>query len=261
MARQYVPESRVTGTRSGRRVEGVGVDRVDVGTLRSAQAEPADRRASSYFTDGRGQVRLMVAPQSREGDLSPWTNYYYRLAGSREWRDFGRYNSITREGVRPLAIDAECNCAYALKTLNGRLALYRIGLDESLGAELIYANQRVDVDDIVRIGRSGKVAGVTYAEDRREVIWFDQQYAEIARTVTRALPGQPAIYFAGASGNGSKLVVLAQSDSNPGRYYLYDRSRRTMEELMPVRPQLDGVTLSSVRPISYPGPDGTRVPT
>jgi len=260
MAREYIPESRVTGTRTGRRVEGMGVDRVDINTLRSTQVEPADRRASHYLTDGRGQVRLMVAPQSREGELSPWTNFYYRLPGSREWRDFGRYNSITREGIRPLAIEAECNCAYALKTLNGRLALYRIRLDESLAAELVYANERVDVDDIVRIGRSGKVAGVTFAEDRREVIWFDPQYAELARTVTRALPGQPAIYFAGASSDGSKLVVLTQSDSNPGRYYLYDRTRRAMEEIMPVRAQLDGVTLSNVRPISYPAPDGVQVP-
>jgi dienelactone hydrolase len=260
MARDYVPEARTSGSRMARREEGLGVDRIDVNTLRVSEVEPADRRAGGYISDKRGNVRIMIAPQSREGQLSPWTNFYYRLAGQREWRDFGRYNSQTREGIYPLAIDAECNCAYALKILNGRLALYRVTLDAGLASELVYANERVDVDDVVRIGRSGRIAGLTFAEDRRQVIWFDPQYAEISRTLVRALPGRPAITFRGVSGDGNKLLVLAQSDSNPGRYYLYDRTTRSLEELMTVRPQLDGITLSEVRSVTYPAADGVQVP-
>lgn len=260
MARDYLPEARASGSRMARRVEGLGVDRIDINTLRVSQVEPADRRASYYISDGRGNVRLMAAHQQREGQLSPWTHYYYRIPGSRDWRDFGRYNRMTREGVLPLAIDAECNCIYALKTLNGRLALYRVRLDESLATELVYANERVDVDDIVRVGRGGRVAGLTFAEDRRRVIWFDPQFAELARSLSSALPGQPGINFRGVSRDGNKLLILVHSDSNPGRYYLYDRSRSALEEVMSVRPQLDDVTLSNVRPVTYPAADGVQIP-
>jgi dienelactone hydrolase len=260
MARNYVPEARTSGSRMASREEGLGVDRIDINTLRVSQVEPADRRASYYLSDGRGGVRLMASFQQQEGQIGAWINYYYRPAGSRDWRDFSRYNRLTREGVLPLAVDAECNCAYSLKILNGRLALYRVRLDESLTTELVYANERVDVDDIVRVGRGGKVAGVTFAEDQRRTIWFDPQYADLGRTLSRALPGQPAIYFQGASRDGNKLLILTHSDSNPGRYYLYDRTRRALEEVMSVRPQLDGVTLANVRPLTYPAADGAQVP-
>ena len=96
----------------------------------------------------------------------------------------------------PLAIDGARDVAYVLKSLNGRLALYRVKLDESLAAELVYANDHVDVDNVVRIGRAGAVVGVTFAEAERRVIWFDPQYAELSRNLSRALPGQPAIDFA-----------------------------------------------------------------
>ncbi len=260
MARNYLAEAQASGSRMARREEGLGVDRIDINTLRVTEVEPADRRAGGYLSDRRGNVRVMIAPQSREGELSPWTNFYYRLAGQREWRDLGRYNSQTREGLYPLAIDAECNCLFALKTLNGRLALYRVKLDESLANELVYANERVDVDNVVRVGRGGRVAGVTFAEDRRQVIWFDPRYSELSRSLVRSLPGRPAINFRGESSDGNKLLVLAEGDANPGRYYLYDRTTRALEELMAVRPQLDGVPLSQVRPVTYPAADGIQVP-
>ena len=261
MARNYVPEAMTGGSRMSRRVEGLGVDRIDINTLQVTQVEPADRRASGYMTDGRGNVRLMSASVARsDGQQRSRTDLFYRLAGSREWREFGSYDGMTREGMLPLAIDAERNAAYVLKNLNGRLALYRVRLDESLASELVYANERVDVDDIVRLGRGGAVIGVTFVEDQRRVVWFDPQYAELGRMLSNSLPGHPVIDFRSASRDSTKVLILAHSDSNPGRYYLFDRTRPALEELMPVRPQLDGVTLSNVRAITYAAGDGVQVP-
>ena len=261
MARNYVPEAMSNGSRMSRRLDGLGVDRIDIDTLRSSQVESPDARASAYLSDGSGNVRMMESTQSRgEGQEGSLLTYYYRLAGSHDWRRFSTYDTVSREGMYPLAIDGAQNVAFVLKRLNGRLALYRVRLDESLASELVYANDAVDVDDVVRIGRGGTVAGVTFAEESRRVIWFDPQYAELARNLSQALPGRPAINFAGASRDGSKLLILARGESNPGRYYLYDRATRGLEEIMSVRPQLDDVPLSGVRPLTYAAGDGTQVP-
>lgn len=261
MAQDYVPEAMASGSRMARRTNGLGVDRMDINTLRVTQVEAPDQRASGYMSDGRGNVRMMISVQSQsENQESAQTIYYYRLAGSRDWRRFSTYDETTREGMFPVAIDGARDVAYVLKRLNGRLALYRVRLDESLASELVYANEAVDVDDVVRIGRSGAVIGVTFAEEQRRVIWFDPQFAELSRNLSRALPGQPAMNFTGASRDESKLVIRAQSDSNPGHYYLYDRTSRSLEEIMPVRAQLEGVTLSSVRPLTYAAADGVQVP-
>jgi dipeptidyl aminopeptidase/acylaminoacyl peptidase len=160
----------------------------------------------------------------------------------------------------PVAIDAANNTAYVLRRLNGRRALYRVKLDESLASELVYANDSVDVDDVVQLGRGGSVIGVTFAETRQRVIWFDPQYAELARTVSQSLPGQPAIDFRSTSADGNRILIFARGDNDAGRYYLYDRGRRALEEVMSVRPQLDNVALGSVRAVTYPASDGVQVP-
>jgi dipeptidyl aminopeptidase/acylaminoacyl peptidase len=261
MARQYVPEARETGTHVSRHQDGVGVDRIDINTLRASQVEPAERQVSGFLSDGQGHVRIKISVQEQsDGQQSSRIDYHYRTAGSREWRRFSSYDIATREGMFPIAVDGARDVAYVLQKLNGRLALYRVRLDESLASELVYANPSVDVDDVVRIGRGGTVAGVTFAEEQRRVIWFDPQYAELSRNLSHALPGQPGVDFAGASRDGNKLMIFVQSDSNPGRYYLYDRASHGLEEILPARPELDSVRLSSVRALTYAAPDGQQVP-
>ena len=262
MARDYVPEGQVSGSRMARTQDGLGVDRIDLDNLRVSQVVAPDRRASGYLTDGRGVVRMMRVRRARgeNNQLTPRTDYLYRLVGSNGWRSFGSYNSSTGEGMVPLAVDAAANSAYVLRKLNGRLALYRVRLDESLASELVYANEQVDVDNVVRLGHAGPVIGVTFADERRRVIWFEREYTELARSLSEALPQLPIVRFAGASRDHSKLLLFAGSDTDPGRYYVYDKSARSLAEIMLVRPQLEGVRLANVRPITYPAADGASVP-
>lgn len=261
MSRLYVPEGR-TETRVVRRAEGLGVDRVDVETAQVAVVEQADRTASDFISDGRGNIRIKEVQRTRTGgeEVSSRIDYFYRQAGSKDWRPFSSYDTVTREGMIPIAIDADIDSAYALKKLDGRFALYRVKLDGALASELAYANPKVDVDNVVRVGRGQKVIGVTFAEEARRVIYFDKEYASLAASLAKAMPNLPLVNFAGASGDNSKLLIFAGSDSDPGRYYAYDKGARQLSEIILVRPQLEGVALASVKPVSYPAADGTMIP-
>jgi dienelactone hydrolase len=262
MAREYIPEAGRIGTHISRTADGLGVDRVDTVTLKSTPVERPNKMASDYFTDGRGAVRIMEVQPVRgaTGQLSARTQYKYRLAGSSDWKDLGSYDINSRDGILPRAVDADLNAAYVLKKLNGRRALYRIKLDGTMATELVYANDKVDVDDVVRIGRGQRVIGVTFAEDKRRTIYFDPEFKALSAALSKAIPKLPLVQFGGASADGSKLLVFAGSDSDPGRYYVYDKARRSLNEIMLVRPALEQAALATVRPISYPAGDGTQVP-
>jgi dienelactone hydrolase len=264
MARDYVPEEGRLGTRMMRTADGLAVERIDVRTLRSTRVEPPDRRASDYISDGRGNVRIMIAPVRRANteQLSGRTDYLYRTQGSRDWRPLGSAGAGVEAGAEmvPLAVDPALDAAYVLKKLNGRIALYRVKLDGSLATELVYANEHVDVDDVVRPSRGARVIGVTFAEEARRNVYFDSVYAGLARSLGRAIPNLPLIDFRGASADGNKIIVHAGSDSDAGRYYVYDRTARTLNEILMVRPQLENVPLATVRPVSFPARDGVSVP-
>lgn len=264
MARDYVPEQGRIGTRLVRDKEGLGVDRIDLRTLKATPVEQPTKAASDFMTDGRGRVRIRQTYQRLAGAsdalVGDTLNYSYRRKGSSAWEDFSTYNMISGEGMYPVAIDASIDAAYALRKLNGRYALYRVKLDGSRASELVYANDKVDVDDVVRIGNGDRVIGATFAEEARETVYFDPEYAALAKSLSKAIPNLPLVRFAGSSADNDELLIFAGSDSDPGRYYIYDKKAKRLAEIMLARPMLENVPLAKMQPVTYPAADGTQVP-
>ncbi|MFN3944904.1 MAG: alpha/beta hydrolase family protein [Allosphingosinicella sp.] len=236
------------------------VERIDLATRRSTPIGGTSG-AFAYMTDGRGTIRMRMRGTVRgeTGQIDTRTNFFY-LPPSGDWRPFGSFDGATGDGILPLDIDADLNAVYALQKLDGRFALYRVKLDGSMASELVYANPRVDVDGTVRTRRGGAVIGVTYAEEKRHVVYFDEDYARLARDLGRAIPQLPVIDFLSSSRDGRKLLIHAGADNDPGRYFVYDRQSRQLDEIMLVRPDLEPVPLANVRTISYPAADGTQIP-
>ncbi|PWG03318.1 S9 family peptidase [Sphingosinicella humi] len=262
MSREYIPEAGRIGTRLIRSKRGLAVERIDTRSLKRSVIEPAAEHAASYITDARGHVRIMETARAEgaTGQLSPMIRYHYRPTGRSDWVEFSTYNVLTGEGAMPIAVEADLDAAYVLKKLNGRDALYRVKLDGSGTSELVYANDRVDVDNVVRAAHGQRVIGVTFAEELRQVVYFDEEYKTLAASLSKAIPNLPLIQFPGSSADGNRLLVYAGSDSDPGRYYVYDKAARTLNEIMLVRPQLENVKLADVRPVSYPAGDGVSIP-
>jgi dipeptidyl aminopeptidase/acylaminoacyl peptidase len=261
MGQQFIPEQRVL-TRIERRENGYGVVRVDTRSLASRKVVDPNPAAINYISDGQGTVRFMAVQPLRgeTGQVSNEIRYMYRPTGSNDWREFGVYNILTRQGPLPAAVDRSLNAAYVFDTLNGRRAVYRVPLDGSNRRELVASHDQVDVDGLIRIGRSGRVVGASFATDRRQSVIFDPDLRSLVERLTRAIPNLPLIQVVDTSADESKLLIWAGADTDPGRYFLFDKTSRRMDEIMLARPQLEGVTLAPVRAVTYPAADGTSIP-
>ncbi|MBC7987632.1 MAG: S9 family peptidase [Sphingomonadaceae bacterium] len=262
MSRVYVPEVGRVNTRLQDTSEGLGVDRIDTRTARTRPIEAPRAEIGEYMTDQRGNVRISgsVRVRGATGMLGDTISYRYRVAGESEWRDLDAYNSVTSGGFQPLAIDAELNAVYGLQRHQGRDALHRISLDGSMRRELVFAHDSVDVGGVLRLGRAGRVIGVTFAEDTGRSEYFDEEYAALARALSQALPGLPLIRFESASDDESVLLIWAGGDTDPGRYYTYTKATRALNEIALARPQLEHAALANVRPVRYQAADGTSIP-
>lgn len=260
MMRDYIPEAGKIGTRMVRTADGLGIDRVDVATLKSTPVEKATKAVDYFISDGRGNVRIKAysPTEGGSGQVSSRTVFHYRLPDSKDWIPFS--SSDDGNGLEPIAVDGGTNHAYALNKIDGRKALYRVKLDGSMTAELVHKSEKVDIDGIVRIGRGSRIIGVTFAEEKRKVIYFDAEYGKLASALGKAIPNLPMIGFLGSSADNGKVLIHAGSDSDPGRYYVYDKAGRTLNEILLARPTLEGIKLASVKPITYPASDGTAIP-
>jgi dipeptidyl aminopeptidase/acylaminoacyl peptidase len=262
VGREYVPEGR-TGTHFEDTREGYGVDRLDTTSLSSKTIEPPKPNAADYISDGRGTVRIMAVRDvaGATGYDSGKINYFYRTKASRDWKTLGTFNRITREGFYPTAVDPDLDLAYGFKIgAGGRWTLSSIALDGSKKESLVFAHPDVDIDGSVRIGRAHRVVGATFATEKREAVYFDAPLAALGRSLSKALPGLPLIRFIDSSADESKLLLWAGSDTDPGRYYLFDKATKHLNELMLARPELEKATLAAMKPVRYKASDGTEVP-
>lgn len=257
--RLYVPQE-VLGSNIKQSKRGWGVDRLNVTTLRSNPVE-SPREAAGYATDDLGHVRLMSISSSRDsGMLKGMVHYSYRTKNSRDWKDLFTVSDTTNPDVEPLAIDASIDSLYSLKKRNGRYALFATKLDGSMAETLVAENPKVDIDGVVRFGDGQRVIGYEHSAEEGERVYFDPEFKGLAASLSKALPKSPIIDFVDASSDGNKLLIYAGSDNDPGRYYLFDRSKKTLEPLMIVRPDLEGRTLATVKPVTITASDGAAIP-
>ena len=260
MSREYSPEMAATGNYNRDTRDGLGVDRLDLSTLKITHVEPPRPAATNYLTDGRGNVRVMETDATdHDGLLTGVEHFMYRETGSRDWKPLVDYDEKSQTGVIPIAVDGTLNAAYVLKKVDGRDALFTIKLDGSGATSQVAANPRVDIDSVVRIGRGQRVIGYTYADEQRHTIYFDPEFAQLHDALSQAL-GDPLVDFEGASADGSKLLVFASSDSDPGSFYVFDKATRHMDKVAALRPELDGRKLASVKTVAVPASGGVQIP-
>ncbi len=263
MTRQFVPE-QTTGRLTAETREGLGVEIVDVATLERRVVEQPNRDARGFISDGHGAVRIMATRnRNDDGYSSNVERYYYRTTDSRQWKPLSTVTSLPdgrSEGFEPVAVDRDTNRAIGFEKIEGRLALVAVSLDGTLTRTTLVRHPDVDVDGLVRIGRSRRVVGASFATDRRQVEFFDPELRKLSASLGRALPNKPIVTFVDASADESKLLLLAGGDNDPGTYYRYDKATRRLEEILPVRPPLAKVALAHVEPVRFPAADGTMIP-
>lgn len=264
MMRQFVPNMG-TGTLVGSKAEGIGVVRIDTLTGKEVTVEPAKITVERFIADGQGHVRVMgLQPSGTTGYAGDQISYRYRLAGGGDWQPLSQVKlegTGLSSGFEPAAVDPALNVVYGFQNKDGFSALYKQALDGSgKGPELVLAKPGLEVDGLIRIGRSRRVVGVSYSTEIRSVDYFDPELAKLSTALRKALGGRNQLGIIDASSDESKLVIYSGSDQDPGRYMLFDKTTRQLGELLVQRPELKGVTLAVQKPITYTAADGTSVP-
>nr|WP_245196454.1 S9 family peptidase [Sphingomonas jejuensis] len=259
MTRQYIPEGG-SGTRMVESRRGLGVDRVDVVSGRRTVVEQPVRNLAEYISDGQGRIRVRGIFEERDGIIGRTLTYQYRPADGGSWRPLATYDLDDETGFNPLAVDPTSNMVYGLEKIDGRQALWRIALDGTGRREMVLSHPQVDISGVIQTGRNARIVGATYVTDRRQAEMFDPELKILNQSLGRALPNSPIVSFVGASADESSLLLFAGSDNDPGRYFLYKKSQRELIEVMPSRPQLEGVALARVQHVTFPAADGTQIP-
>jgi dienelactone hydrolase len=236
--------------------ESPSVLRIDLATLKSKEIAAAHPGVWSWYADPGGTVRAGLG-----NDTDSWWLYYREKEGGAFRKIKGkRSGELSLTNLETLIPIAGSNKGYAIANkTTGRYGVYRYDfLTDTLG-EPVFEHPKVDVDSIVRSKRTGEPDAVLYIDERERMAWLDKEMQAIQAKIDRALPAR-VNRIVSRDGTDNRMVVLSASGSDPGTYYLYDRSKRTLDILAKSNEALDGKALAAVEAVAYAARDGLAIP-
>jgi dipeptidyl aminopeptidase/acylaminoacyl peptidase len=193
---------------------------------------------------------------------------WYRKDASSPWTELTRYDRSKGPTFVPLAFEAD-NQTLQVAFNGGRdtMAIYRYDPNAGKLGELIAEHPRFDlgadaagdaVPGILRDWKSDNIVGYAVRADKPEIVWTDESYNRLQRMLDGALPG--TINRFTRTPDGKRLVVVSFSDTVPGKWYMFDEEKKTLEELFEARPWIKPGQLVQQRVMRYKTRDGLEIP-
>ena len=190
----------------------------------------------SWLLDQKHEPRLITA--YREGRLT----VHWRSGDADPWTEVADFDPLKDPGFSPWMVDG-----------SGRvLVMSRISGDMTGVYEFDPVAKRVNPQPLVSIAgfdlnpvsevdpANGRLLGLHFSADRPMSYWFDSGLQKIQNGIDAALPaGRSNRLYCGRCSSTRFFVVRSSSDRQPGEYFLFDRSKSSLELIGAARPWID----------------------
>lgn len=208
-----------------------------------------------WFADSAGVVRLGMA-YAKGG----WRIYYRSSANDDfEKTGFVDYDDAETGNVSGWKLRPDSDQGYVLSDqITGRFALHRFDFATRTLGELVYGDDKYDIDSYT-LNEDGTPKAVYYYDDRYRTHWFDPKKQALQDALDKAVAPLHTTILDSGDKSGRKLV-FAQNASDPGAFYLLDEVTGTLSPFSNVNEAIAPASLSETRSVRYTARDGTDIP-
>jgi acetyl esterase/lipase len=230
------------------------VDRINVLDGKREHIGAVPLYLPQILVDADGEPRF-VSGYSHEGECCEFRT---RAAGAKKWVkvDFPGGNPAN---VELHALDAERTSVY-LSSSDGKgpkcVRQYRL---DTKSLTTISCDPTVDPQVGISLKDKRPVA-VRYEDGLPRTAYPDPEHpdARLLRSLEKSFPGQ-RISGASSTLDGSKMVILVDSDRSPGDYYLVNRTTKKVDYLLGRNRWINPETMQPAEPIRLETRDGLTV--
>lgn len=215
--------------------------------------------ARRWLLDDKGQPRALSAYRAGMRHI------YLRSESSAPWSEIASFDPLAENngGFDPWHVDAAGRLLVTRYGRGGTTGIYRFDAQvRQVDPEPLISVTGFDLDaEKVVDGRSGNLVGVHFTADRPMSYWFDAGLDRIQRSIDAALPaGRSNRLYCGRCETSRFIVVRSSSDRHPGEYFLYDRSKPSIQQIGASRPWIDEATQGHRRLHRVAARDGLELP-
>ncbi len=233
---------------------GFAVRRVDVRTGRYKTIGQT-RWITDWATDRAHELRLKWGYELSGDDETPIMSY--RRPDSDQWVNVTGTPIENRYGFLDFFEDPRFAYVSAFSESDHK-GIYKYDMYEQKIVEPVFVDAEYDIDSPLVHPLTGTLAGVSYIADKEVAVWFDPDLAHLQAIFDKVLAGFEN-HIVSISRNFDRVIVLSKSDTDPGVYYLFDRTAKRLSEIAQVYRGLDPKVMAPVRSVSYTARDGLKI--
>lgn len=172
-----------------------------------------------------------------------------------EWTKIKKTDKLAN--LTPVSISSNGNTIYFSAYVDRStksLFRYDVANDE---LHLDFQDPISDIYDFVIEPGSNRVVGVKTMPGKIKTHYFDKKdkFSKLHRSLSKAFGGQD-LTITSETEDGKFLILLAQSDKNPGDFFLFDTDKMNADYLMSRKQWIDPDTMGTRQPISFNNSEG-----
>lgn len=225
------------------------VKRVDLATGNSKVIENPRDGVWDWYADDQGIVRAGISY-----DGNRWTIWYRDKPEEKLREIHGKFPKDDNSTVDRFIFRGDKSWIVTNER-TGRFGLYKYDVKTQTIGEPIFENAEVDLDDVYYDAVTGDVDAVEYEDDRPRVYWLDADMKALQAKLDKAVPTSVNLPV-DWSKDDKRALIFSSSATDPGLYYLLDRTSLQMHPVLNPYPDIDPAALAPVKPIRYQARDG-----
>jgi dipeptidyl aminopeptidase/acylaminoacyl peptidase len=245
-------------------IEAADLYRVDLRTgKKTLLSLDRPERVEEWIVDGKLVPRIAV---SNVRDTTQFI-VYYRASGDARWEELWRFDPTQPPMQVPLDWDEKTGTLLVASNAGRKtMGVFRYDSRTRQLGELVAQHPRFDMGADARGGRvpgplldpeSGALVGFAVEAERRQTAWIDESLAGLQKAIDAALPN--TVNVPSLRSEGRRVLVTSYSDTAPAQWYLYDKERRSLEELFASRPWFKPEDLVEMKPFRLKTRDGLEI--
>jgi dipeptidyl aminopeptidase/acylaminoacyl peptidase len=167
------------------------------------------------------------------------------------------------ESCGPIRFHKDGKRVYFFTNKGTSIDLTRLVLfDPNTGKEELVESDplnRVDLGNPSFSEVSDELIATTYEDERERIYWKDKAFEADYKWLQKKLPGKE-IGFGSSTKDERLFLIVANSDTEPGERYLFDRQTKKLTFQYRSREKLPRASLAPMKAVCYKSSDGLEIP-